>query len=46
MEKAVGVAATLHMSDNAKLYFCRYRPILHALKTINPAAKPDTYPLP
>ena len=30
--KAVGITATLHVSDNAKPYFCRYRPIPHALK--------------
>ena len=30
--KAVGVTATLHVSDNAKPYFCRSRPILHVLR--------------
>ena len=30
--KAVGITATLHVSDNAKPYFCRYRPIPHALR--------------
>ena len=30
--KAVGVTATLHVSDNAKPYFCRSRPIPHALR--------------
>ena len=31
--KAVGVTATLHVSDNTKPYFCRYRPIPHALRS-------------
>ena len=30
--KAVGITATLHASDNAKPYFCRTRPIPHALR--------------
>ena len=30
--KSVGVTATLHVSDNGKLYFCRSRPIPHALR--------------
>ena len=30
--KAVGITATLHVSDNAKPYFCRYKPIPHALR--------------
>ena len=29
---AVGITATLHVSDNTKPYFCRYRPIPHALR--------------
>ena len=30
--KAVGITATLHVSDNGKPCFCRYMPIPHALK--------------
>ena len=30
--KAVGVTATLHISNNAKPYFCRSRPIPHAIR--------------
>ena len=32
LRKSVGVTATLHVSDNGKLYFCRSRPIPHALR--------------
>lgn len=30
--KVVGITATLHVSNNAKTYFCKHRPILHALR--------------